>query len=396
MRAHGYLARVLQSWRNADWHPLCLYNAWGGWLTASVVLLLLFRIYMMLCLPVTSAIETHDSELARHTLETGSWLLPHFSGDGAPTPGPPLAAWLGALSMAVFGETAFAARLPAALACIAMAYIAAQFAAAVGMRSRSLVVPVLVAFPLFFVSTAAAASPAVQSLIAFAAHYCGWRALMAENRAEGYNWRGGFWALVGLGALTNGLATCASIVLPIAAYLAYRREVLAGLWRLSDMRSLFLGLMLCMPWYMEAERAYPGFLRACLIDRHIAGPWATGELQAHPPWLPGMIWIYWLAAVLPWVGIFRAATAAALRGRSIPDPASEYLYWMMLTPLLYLAVGRDLSWGDALPAVLPFAVFVARWLDTCSAARRQQIGIVLAAWTGALCVAGPWLVRHAS
>jgi 4-amino-4-deoxy-L-arabinose transferase-like glycosyltransferase len=398
MRPHKHLLRIRRAWQDADWHPLHLAHAWGGWLTAAVVLLLLCRLVAMLQLPVAGIAETRDSGLAVQTLVAGTWLVPHLPGSAASSAEPPLAAWAGALSMALFGVDAFAARLPAALASAVTVWVAALFAASINLRCRWLVVPALGASPLFFASAAAAASVAIQAAVVFAAQYCAWRALTAGSRDEGRGWRGRFWACIGIGALANGLATVALAVLPLAAYLLYRRDFLHGAWQLSDRRALFLGLMLCVPWFVEAERAYPGFLRACLVDRHIA-KFRTGEEWGYQAAtmhgsFPGVIWLFWIGAILPWIGVLRQEGAGMLRQREAAAPAVVYLWFLVLVPLVSLSFSHDVAWSDALPAVPPFAVLVARRLDACSADMRQRTGMALTAGAVAACAAGPWLLRQ--
>ena len=61
--------------------------------------------------------EAHYAELTREMLQRGSWLVPLL--DGKPfIDKPVLFHWLQALSVAVIGETEFAARLPTALAAL--------------------------------------------------------------------------------------------------------------------------------------------------------------------------------------------------------------------------------------------------------------------------------------
>src|SRR5262249_22117731 len=145
---------------------------------------------------------------------------------------PPLSTWSSAVFMELFGVNEFAARLPALLVSALAAWVTVQFAGHAGVRRRWLVLPVLAACPLFFISAGAVMTDAVQMAIIWSAQYCAWRALntapsAASNTAlhaardgarNGASWQLGFWAMVGLGALSKGLATWALIGLPIFAY----------------------------------------------------------------------------------------------------------------------------------------------------------------------------------
>src|SRR5262245_34835765 len=68
--------------------------------------------------PLTSPNEGLYAEVAREMNATGEFVIPHANGV-VYLEKPPLLYWLTALSMRVFGETAFGARLPSALAAIA-------------------------------------------------------------------------------------------------------------------------------------------------------------------------------------------------------------------------------------------------------------------------------------
>ena len=63
--------------------------------------------------------EAHYAELTREMLRAGNWLVPLL--DGMPyIDKPVLFHWLQGAAMAVLGETEFAARLPSALAALAL------------------------------------------------------------------------------------------------------------------------------------------------------------------------------------------------------------------------------------------------------------------------------------
>ena len=63
--------------------------------------------------------EAHYAELTREMLQSGSWLVPLL--DGKPfIDKPVLFHWFQGLSVALLGESEFAARLPSAIAAIAL------------------------------------------------------------------------------------------------------------------------------------------------------------------------------------------------------------------------------------------------------------------------------------
>jgi 4-amino-4-deoxy-L-arabinose transferase-like glycosyltransferase len=69
--------------------------------------------------------EVCFAQPAREMLASGRWVVPEIAGVIFPDK-PPLAHWTAAASMAVFGENAFAVRLPFALAGVALAAVVAE------------------------------------------------------------------------------------------------------------------------------------------------------------------------------------------------------------------------------------------------------------------------------
>ena len=69
--------------------------------------------------------EVCFAQPAREMLATGRWIVPEIAGVVFPDK-PPLAHWTVAASMAVFGESEFAVRLPFALAGVALASVVAE------------------------------------------------------------------------------------------------------------------------------------------------------------------------------------------------------------------------------------------------------------------------------
>jgi 4-amino-4-deoxy-L-arabinose transferase-like glycosyltransferase len=86
---------------------------WAGWAAVGWIVVFWRLGYASLLDPD----EAHYAELTREMLQRGSWLVPLL--DGKPfIDKPVLFHWLQALSVAVIGETEFAARLPTALAAL--------------------------------------------------------------------------------------------------------------------------------------------------------------------------------------------------------------------------------------------------------------------------------------
>ena len=84
----------------------------------SVIIIALFFLLYIVPLGVRPMLipdEFRYAEIPREMLETGDWVVPHLDGLRY-FEKPVLGYWLNAIGIAMFGENAFAIRLPSALA----------------------------------------------------------------------------------------------------------------------------------------------------------------------------------------------------------------------------------------------------------------------------------------
>jgi 4-amino-4-deoxy-L-arabinose transferase-like glycosyltransferase len=363
------------------------------WFYAALALLLVARLALMALGPLADTTEARYGELARQTVVHGYWLMPHMDAQTPFFAKPPLSTWSSAVAMELLGVNEFAARLPAMLFSALAAWICYAWAGAHGVRQRWLVLPVLTATPIFFVSAGAVMTDAVQMLIVCGAQYFAWLAMQEKSRQA----RLAFWAFIGLGALAKGLATWALIGMPLVAWAMLPGRRLAEVWELWDWRGVLLALVLFVPWYAAAEHAYPGFLSYFIVGEHFSRflvPGWKGDRYgfAHrQPW--GAIWVFWLGGVLPWIVLFASRLTAALRLRRA-TPLEAYLWCSTLVPLLFFTFSRNIIGTYTLTAVPAFAVLVAGWLDRMEAAKLRKAGMALAGFALLVLLAVPFILSR--
>jgi 4-amino-4-deoxy-L-arabinose transferase-like glycosyltransferase len=344
-------------------------------LAAAAVLLLLYRIVLMWTLPLADTTEARYGEIARLTVTNGFWLMPHIDVNTPFFAKPPLSTWVAASSMALFGINEFAARLPSLLAAFGTAIVTMAFASALQVKRRWLVLPVLATCPLFFISAGAVMTDAVQMFIVTVALYFAWRTLSIEEQGDGSKrlrrrWQIAFWTMVGIGALSKGLADWALIGLPLICYGLLDGRPVQMFKRLFSWTGALIAACIFVPWYAAAEHFYPGFLNYFIVGEHFSRflvPGWKGDRYgiAHVQPL-GTIWIFWVAAMLPWTGVFAAEFYRfARRARTAPS-LERFLWCATLTPLIFFTFAHNIIWTYGLTAVVPFAVLVARWLETAS------------------------------
>jgi 4-amino-4-deoxy-L-arabinose transferase-like glycosyltransferase len=141
-----------------------------------------------------------------------------------------------------------------------------------------------------------------------------------------------------------------------------------------------LAAALVVPWYWAAERASPGFLAYFLVGEHwkrfVDSGWKGdlyGAAHARPR---GMIWLFWIAAALPWSlpAIGWLARAAAVRHdalrKLVGDPWQSYLLLWVIAPMLFFTLSGNVLATYVLPGLPAFALLLAiLWRPTDDDAR---------------------------
>jgi len=380
---------------------------WGrqhhAWLLAgAAILLLAYRLGLMLALPLADTTEARYGEIARLTASSGFWLMHHIDPQTPFFAKPPLSTWLSAASMRLLGVNEFAARLPSLLASLAAIWVGLGFARELQVRRRWLVIPVLASCPLFFISAGAVMTDATQLVVIAAALYFAWRVLDAADRGlPCRRFRLAFWAMIGICALSKGMASWALVGLPLTAYALLERKPLRMLKQLFDWAGVAIALCIFVPWYAAAEYYYPGFLNYFIVGEHfsrfLVSGW-NGDRYGTAHWQPlGAIWVFWVAAILPWTVVFLTELARILFRKQRPSsPLERFLWCATLTPLVFFTFSRNIIWTYGLTSVLPFAVLAAKWLDDATPSVRFLTGVGIAAVAVVSVLCAPLVLSNVS
>jgi 4-amino-4-deoxy-L-arabinose transferase-like glycosyltransferase len=329
--------------------------------------------------------------------------MPHIDPQTPFFAKPPLSTWAAAGSMTLFGINEFTARLPSLLASLATALVAMAFASRLQVKQRWLVLPVLASCPLFFISAGAVMTDAVQMFIVTVALYFAWRALEIEGTGDAVSklrrrWQIAFWITVGIGALSKGLADWALIGLPLICYGVLDGRPVQMFRRLFNWTGVVIAACIFVPWYAAAEHFYPGFLNYFIVGEHFSRfliPGWKGDRYgiAHQQAL-GMIWIFWIAAMLPWTGVFVAELARFARRARTVAPLDRFLWCATLAPLVFFTFAHNIIWTYGLTAVVPFSVLVVRWLENASAKNFQIASYGVLVLAVAAIAAEPTIARN--
>jgi hypothetical protein len=192
--------------------PLCL-----------VILMIAIRAVTLGAYPLLDPSESRYAEIARKMLETGVWLVPQFDY-GVPFWGkPPLAFWLSAMSMRVFGINEFGARLPSLLlmgGCGVLIYQLARVHA--GRDAALLTIVVFATTGLVFIAAGAVLTDQALTLGTTLCMAGFWMALHgpAPTRRVGV----GFFLDLQVGLLAKGPVAVVLTLFPIALWVLWNRQ----------------------------------------------------------------------------------------------------------------------------------------------------------------------------
>jgi len=269
-------------------------------------------------------VDAVHAQIARTMLETGDWITPRVNGvlyvDKAP-----LNFWLMAASYAVFGVHDWAARIPMALASMALCWLAARCAAWAVSREAGLWTGVsLAACVGLFLFTRIRIPDVALTLCVTAAVWGIFRAL-EDGEPHPRRWSLFAAAAAGCGVLLKGLI---AVVFPAGiglAYLAATGRLFSG----SPWRKLHLGWALIVffaiaaPWHIAAALRNPPYLDWTLVSR-------PGEFH-------GFFWRYFINEhLLRYLGL-----------RHPRDYSTVPLVWFWLLHLVWL-----FPWSALLPAAV--------------------------------------------
>ncbi len=336
--------------------------------SAFIALVFAMRLLTLGAYPLVDPTESRYAEMARKMLETGNWVTPQINY-GVPFWGkPPLAVWLNAFSLEVFGVNEFAVRLSALFLSVGIVWIVHRLAASRGGNGQAFAAPAMLAgMVLFFVMAGSVAMDQCLSLGVTLAMAGFWLALRSESPVYGYL----FFVGLSVGLMSKGPIAMILAGLPIGLWTLIRNEWLAVWRRLPWIKGTLLMLALSIPWYLIAEHRTPGFLEYFLIGEHwkrfTESGWQGdlyGSGRAHAR---GTIWVYWLLAAMPWSPLFLAVVVMAL-WRKEADKLVEsadgwrgYCLLWMLSPLLFFTLSANIIWTYVLPGLPGCALLLAEW-----------------------------------
>jgi 4-amino-4-deoxy-L-arabinose transferase-like glycosyltransferase len=238
--------------------------------------------------------EGRYAEIPREILASGDWVIPHLNGL-VYIEKPPLQYWATAISEALFGQNAWAARLYTGLCALATVYalwamIRREWGAVAAARAA-----IMLGSSLLFVLLGQQLLLDMSLTLYMTLTFVGFC-----NAQRGERWQG--WALLSWAGISGAFLTKGLIagVLPLFTlilYSALERSVAPWGRRLVGRGAHFLGV-LCLPWLILIQHRLPQFFEFFFVREHFQRFLTKIEDRYQPWWffIPILV-----AGILPWL-----------------------------------------------------------------------------------------------
>ncbi len=308
--------------------------------------------------------EGRYAEIAREMIESGNWLAPHFwylpHFDK-----PPMAYWLVAASLKIFGQNEWAVRLPLAVAGLSGVWAAWLLACSIGGRlaGRWSVLILQTSLLYFTMARMLTTDIFLTQFVAWAVYFF-WRSWLELNRPVNdvqhrhfWSWHLAGWLAITLGFLTKGPIALVLPLVALAAPVVFRWKTFSRKGILFG--GLFFGLILFFAfaslWFLAADRRVPHVLDYMLF--HQAAGHMLGTAIKNRRGAPLYYFAILTVGLLPWPYLVGWMWRRR-HWRGLGDRQKEG--WLMLTVWVGFALTLFSFMHSKLPAyILPIFPAIA-------------------------------------
>lgn len=301
--------------------------------------------------------EVYAAVPARSMLETHDWIVPRI-GEMPRLRKPPLAYWVIAASASIFGElNEWTARMPAAVASVALAALIGVWAGRWYGRQAGFAAALVQISCVYMITFARKAEIdmvlclCTTSALFLVAHHA------PDERTAKAFWRWtGIYALLAISWLAKFHYGTAMVLGPAVVYFVVQRRFRA-LWHLGNPFGLMLLIAAIVVWPYLLLQKVPG---AWEVWKEQTVGRALGELGQQPFWFyfPHMLWL-----MLPWTPIALAAIPGSWRRAWKGRDAGERFLWVWFLTNLAIVSASSNKIEHYINSALPmFSLLTGRWL----------------------------------
>jgi len=314
-------------------------------------------------LPLVQPDEGRNAEVAREMKDAGTWLVPTY--DGLPYLDKPAFYFRAvALSMTAFGENETAARLPAALAALALLALVYAFCRrAWGERAAGLAVLVVGTTPLVVAFARIVIFDMMLALFVVGAIVAGYHAEEVDGPARS-RWYLAATACSALAVLVKGPV---GLLLPLLVLVAFNLldRNRAALRRLFAPGNQLLFLAIVLPWFFGLALRRHDFPYYGLVEESLHRFTTSAFHRTAPFWYYAPVVV---AVLFPWSVLLPESAVAAWRARARWTRADRLLIAWSAVVVLFFSISQSKLPGYVLTAVIALGMLTARVLDLAFAA----------------------------
>ncbi|HEX8234438.1 MAG TPA: glycosyltransferase family 39 protein [Abditibacteriaceae bacterium] len=340
-----------------------------NWLIITIIVLWIGCFHGLNAVGILDRDEGLYSTASRQMLESGDWVVPRIGPD-VRFAKPPLIYWLQAPSIALFGATPFAVRLPSALAAALTALLLMWWARRQSAERAGWIAALV--YPLCPLIMGLSRQGITDSVLTLCL------TLTVIGWIEGYRTDRRWYYLMAAGAALATLAKgVIGMLLPGAAFVLWlllRRDG-KELRRVPFAGALCLYLLLAVPWHLGMYRATGAlFIREYFLHNHVQR--FTGEAWGHvqPFWYYILIL---LAGMFPWSVLLPSAWWRGLQGcrEQRSEPGVGWAMWAVWAAVVvgFFSISRSKLPGYILPAVPALSLLIGVQVDRLWR-ERQSLG----------------------
>ena len=356
-----------------------------AWAAAALAFAAFVSLWQLGALPLSQPDEGRNAEVAREMNESGAWLVPTLNGFPY-LDKPAFYFRVVGFSLATFGDSEAAARLPSALFALGLlGILLACCRRAYGARVGSIAVVVTATIPLF-----AAFARTVIFDMALAFFTCG--AILAGYYAEAVEgaarrrWLLAGAAAAGVATLVKGPVGFLVPTLVLTAWHAVegRRDAIR---RLFAPRNLLVFLAVVLPWFLGVSYRHPDFPYYGLVEESLQR-YTTTTFHRQPFYFYGFVLAVFF---LPWSLLFPESGLLAWRLRARLQRLDRLCVVWVLVVVAFFSLSRSKLPHYILSVVFPLGALIARLFDSAlrhgpqSAGARivQHVGLLVTAMAAA-------------
>ncbi len=327
----------------------------------TVILLLIFRFFLLGYIPLFDKTESRYAEIARIMVENGNWVVLHIDYDIPFWAKPPLSTWLSATGFLIFGFNEFASRIPSFLLNLIIILVAGKIAKKNG---DSFYLPgfILLTMPEFLLHSGLVSTDTTLAFCVTLIMLSFWKTMNTEGKT---NWNYLFFVGLGLGLLSKGPLVLVLTFPPLFIWcLLDRKRFLEVFSKFSLVLGTLITLIIAIPWYYFAEQKSPGFIDYFIIGEHykrFLEPGWKGDLYGSGHSQPlGMIWVFLIAFAFPWIQIVLYKIwknrSTILKNKWV----SFLVIWLFWTPFFF-TTSRNILHTYILPVCVPIMLLMIYW-----------------------------------